>query len=341
MDAPGLAEPAQNRNELSPASPSTGRNDCDVSPQYVDLDLDSQSAARATPASKASFDSDLDNARGGCDGDALKPQLVGRAENGQGGSPSTAASSLPTVRSMDEAAEAAELQVTRARKVSIASLVASVVAACLGLGIGVSEEVLSLVGFGVESLLDGISSALVLWRFKRGKKRQHADMDAAMRHKMQRDARRERNSAIGIGATFVASACILLTSSVIKWLAYDPDDPTHKQEENSGAYYGTLLSWPSAFVFGGLAAVKFRLARELQSQVLKKDAFCSVLGAILALIVAIASLIELAASDNPKGMELVDVFAGLMIALLLGIEGVRTLWHNLPGIWESQHQPMN
>ncbi|CAJ1439802.1 unnamed protein product [Effrenium voratum] len=65
----------------------------------------------------------------------------------------------------------------------------------------------------MEATLDGISSALVMWRFKTGKKRNFTDAEAAALAKEARDARRERNSSVGIGATFVASSCMLSFSA--------------------------------------------------------------------------------------------------------------------------------
>lgn len=235
-------------------------------------------------------------------------------------------------------------EIEAARRVSIGSLVASIVVALLGLAIGISKEVLSLVGFGLECLLDGISSALVLWRFKRPKQRQHVDASAAEQHSMERDARRERNSSMGIGASFVCSAVMLLLFAVLKLVAFDPYTAEHIEQEHLGAYYSGWLSWPSCIVFGGLAIAKFRLARVLQSQVLMKDALCSLLGAILAFICAVASFIEQAGRnwDQPANMEMVDIGASVLIALILAVEGARTLHHNLSqtGAWATDHQPM-
>eukprot|EP00435_Cladocopium_sp_Y103_P066600 s1508_g28.t2 len=103
--------------------------------------------------------------------------------------------------------------VLSARKVSMLSIFISLVLAILGFSIGLSENVLSVLGFGMESTLDGISSALVMWRFKTPKQRQFRDAEAAAIAKEARDARRERNSAVGIGATFVVSAVVLCGSS--------------------------------------------------------------------------------------------------------------------------------
>mmetsp|Transcript_105896 Transcript_105896/g.210496 ORF Transcript_105896/g.210496 Transcript_105896/m.210496 type:complete len:320 (-) Transcript_105896:93-1052(-) len=236
------------------------------------------------------------------------------------------------------------VDIEAARRVSVVSLVASIVVAVLGLGIGISENVLSLIGFGLECLLDGISSALVLWRFKVPKKRQHADVSAAERHCMERDARRERNSSVGIGVSFLCSAGLLILFAVIKLIVFNPNTAEHLEEERSGAYYSGWLSWPSCIIFGGLAIAKFRLSRSLQSQVLLKDALCSLLGAILAFICAVASIIEQVGSnwDQPANMEMVDIGASVLIALILAVEGARTLRHNLPktGAWATDHQPM-
>jgi len=230
--------------------------------------------------------------------------------------------------------------VLSARKVSMLSILASLVLAILGFSIGLSENVLSVLGFGMEATLDGISSALVMWRFKTAKQRQFEDAQAAAVAKEARDARRERNSAIGIGATFAASALMLCGMSVWKLFGWDPSTPEHSEEERSGAIYTSLLAWPSAVIFSVLAVWKFRLSRQLGSEVLRKDALCSVLGAMLALICAIAALLEEVVEGNPKAMAIVDATASFGIAMILLFEGVRTLKHNLLD-WETQHQELS
>jgi len=231
--------------------------------------------------------------------------------------------------------------VLRARQVSIVSLFASLFVAGLGLGIGLAEAVLSLVGFGLEALLDGISSALVLWRFKTPKQRQYADHEAAQDAKLFRDAKREHNSAIGIGVTFCSSGCLLLLSAAYKLLSWDPRDEEHMHEERTGAFFSALLAWPSTIIFGFLAYMKFSLSQSLASQVLRKDAMCSMLGAALAFICALASWAEQTEDSNPTTMVLVDVIAGGLIALILVVEGGRTLRENVwDESWATQHQQM-
>lgn len=278
-------------------------------------------------------------------GGQVKPQVVGR-EFFIGEDDFLTGAAPPSPRGGDAFAEAAanaqedEARHTEhARLVSVLSLVASFLAAVLGLGIGYAEATLSLVGFGLEASLDGLSSALVLWRFKKPKQRQHRDDEAAAAFKVRRDAKRERNSSIGIGATFVASAALLLALAAYKLVSWDPHDLQHVVEEKDGANYSVLLSVPSAVVFGALALAKFRLARVLGSQVLEKDALCSVLGAGLALICSVAGIIE-EFSGDPDKMVMVDSVASAFIAVILLAEGSRTLWHNLGTGWQEEHRTL-
>eukprot|EP00439_Symbiodinium_sp_Y106_P058827 s1692_g8.t1 len=92
-------------------------------------------------------------------------------------------------------------------------------------------------------------------------------------------------------------------------------------------------------IFMYLAVWKYRLSKQLGSQVLRKDALCSVLGAFLALICAIAAMLEQVIEGNPKAVSGIDATAGLGIALMLGFEGLRTLKHNLWD-WETEHREL-
>jgi len=217
------------------------------------------------------------------------------------------------------------------------SLIASLLVATLAIALGVSEGALSLVGFGGELLLDGISSVFVLWRFKHPKKRQPAETCMELSKRLARDARRERNGSLGIGVTFILLACFLFMSAVWKFFWWDEND---QREERTAAIYSSVLVWSSATFFGGLAVMKFRLAEALQSQVLQKDALCSGLGAFLGVIVGLTDVVALGAQNDPESLAVVDPIAGIIIAVILFAEGCRTLWHNRHGgTHEEEPQP--
>lgn len=241
-------------------------------------------------------------------------------------------------RSARRTAEAKRIQA--ARRVSMVSLVISAVAAMLGFSVGLADAALSLVGFGMEAALDGVSSALVLWRFKLPKEREHKDDESALRFREARDARRERNSGIGIGATFLFSAVVLYVSGFYKLIAWEANSAEHVLEEEDGANFGMLISLPFAVIFGALAVWKLRLAKALRSQVLYKDGLCSVLGAVLALICFVTAVLE-EVSGSPETMARVDAVASGLIATILCVEGSRTLWHNVGNTWALEHRPMS
>jgi len=242
---------------------------------------------------------------------------------------------LPPVYCGHDLAEQA--LVRQAQNVSLMSVVASLVIAILGLGIGFEESTLSLVGMGAEAFLDGISSVLVLWRFKPAKSRcGMSEEDLAMRFAI-RAAARERNSSIGMGTTFVVSAVFLLTFSIVKFAA--PDLEAEAESASVAVTWGLLLASTSTVVFCGLTIFKFKLSHALQSGVLHEDALCSALGTILSTICVIALLLEICTESSAEALALVDAVAATTIALILLFEGVRTLRHNLGSEWRER--PVN
>merc|ERR1719310_377137 len=198
-----------------------------------------------------------------------------------------------------------------ARGLSLISLVASLAVAFCAASIGFADSSLSLLGYAGEMALDAVSSTFVLWRFKRPKKAASSDAigansDAEAAKMMLRAAKRERKSSIGIGVTFVLLAGFLIYSAIWKLANSDVNDPEHVREEKNGAVMGILLVWISSFLFGGLGAMKLRLAHKLHSQVLQKDGMCSLLGALLGVIVGVTDIIALANHDDPESLALVD-----------------------------------
>ena len=51
----------------------------------------------------------------------------------------------------------------------------------------------------------------------------------------------------------------------------------HEREDKETATFSEIIAWPCFFLFGGFGIFKMQLSRELKSEVLKKDAVCSVL----------------------------------------------------------------
>ena len=118
------------------------------------------------------------------------------------------------LRSTSEAVsnEEWEILVTNARLVSYLSIFFCAIFAVMSFVIAYTDFAVALFGLGCEFLLDGISSILVIWRFKPGKTRLLPSEDAAAQHEAARTARRERNASFAIGVTFIFGAALLLVS---------------------------------------------------------------------------------------------------------------------------------
>eukprot|EP00746_Dinoflagellata_sp_MGD_P008716 gnl/MRDRNA2_/MRDRNA2_117465_c0_seq1.p1 gnl/MRDRNA2_/MRDRNA2_117465_c0~~gnl/MRDRNA2_/MRDRNA2_117465_c0_seq1.p1 ORF type:complete len:304 (-),score=67.10 gnl/MRDRNA2_/MRDRNA2_117465_c0_seq1:54-965(-) len=246
-------------------------------------------------------------------------------------------SSSSNMRAVSDLEAANEKKLIRLTKItSMISVVTSFALGLIAFGTAIADEALALAGLGGEMMLDGISSMLVYWRFKTPKARQFDDAAEQLKHKLERDARRERNSSLLIGITFVFLACILCGSAVYKLRRWDA--VKHLKQEQESASIGNAIAWPSFFIFGGLSIGKLILSKKLHSRVLSKDALCSGMGALLSLIVAVSAAVEDQNSNNPEMLNQADGFASLLIAVILLADGTRTIQQNAsPGKTQAQH----
>jgi divalent metal cation (Fe/Co/Zn/Cd) transporter len=195
------------------------------------------------------------------------------------------------------------LGVQRGRQLSLAIrwCVASVAwAAIVGLTAvvaGLAAGAIALVGFGADSITDGLASAVLVWRF--GNERTgHRDV-----------ARIERQAARAVGAILLAIGLYVSVSAIVALASHStPDQST----------VGLALTAASVVVLPVLAQAKLRLAGALQSSALRGDGVLSLAGAALA-GVTLASL----ALNSGLGWWWSDAVAGLLIAAFLLREGWR------------------
>lgn len=230
-----------------------------------------------------------------------------------------------------ESSEEEQVLIWRAKAVSWTSIALSVVIGVAGLAVGLEDGALAIAGLGGETLLDAISSIMVLWRFKKGKARTFQDEQEAEERKAARDALRERHSALGIGGGFVAFAALLLALAATHVHLLFFLDAAVEEKELKGVNMTLFIAWPSFVLFVVLALLKWRLARQLDSLVLRQDALCTAFGAFLAVVTAIAATIEEVLDEKAEGnlaFGLIDPLVSGFIAVLMMAEGVRTLRHN-------------
>jgi divalent metal cation (Fe/Co/Zn/Cd) transporter len=186
-------------------------------------------------------------------------------------------------------------QLRRALMLSGLSIAWSGVAGSFAIYAAVVSGSLSLLGFGVDAVIDAVASGALIWRFTAESRRpEHA-------HRFERTAER------AVGLALIALALYLAVGSLRSLAA-------QAHPETSSASVALLLA--SAVVLPLLAIAKYRVAARLRSGALRADSVLTAAAALLAVI----SLASLAATDA-FGFWWADAVAALIVAVILVREG--------------------
>ena len=165
--------------------------------------------------------------------------------------------------------------------------------------VGLTTRTLALLGLGLDSAVDGLASAVLVWRL-RAELQGHPD-----------PAGPEQRAARVVGTALVAIGVYLAIRSIASLVSGTRADVTG---------IGIAIAAGSVVVLPPLAVGKGRRARELASGALRGDAFLTAAGAVLA-ATALAGLL----ADEAFGWPWADPIAASVIALALLAEGTRTL----------------
>jgi divalent metal cation (Fe/Co/Zn/Cd) transporter len=162
---------------------------------------------------------------------------------------------------------------------------------------GLVSGSLSLVGFGVDSLIELASGVAVWWRMAVDDKVEH----------------RERNEKLAlqlIGGSFIALAGYLIFESVVSFV---------KQKAPEPSVPGLVIAFLSLIVMPLLSRAKRNVAAQLNSPAMEADAtqadFCAYLSAILLLGLVLNFLF---------GWWWADPLAALIMAVIIGNEGIKS-----------------
>jgi len=158
---------------------------------------------------------------------------------------------------------------------------------------------LALLAFGLNSVIDGSASGILVWRFRLELRRAGNPEHA------------ERLATKAIGAAMLAAAVYVLAQAARSLIV-------QAQPGHSGV--GLMLLAGSVLVLPVLGYIKLRLAKRLRSRALRGDGILSAAGAALAAV----ALAGTAVSES-LGWWWADPAAASLIALFLAQEG----WHTL------------
>ena len=153
--------------------------------------------------------------------------------------------------------------VRRGRTLSIVTILYNALEGIVAIVAGAIAGSISLVGFGVDSVIEVASGGASLWRL-------HADVDPVRREQVETLAHRI------IGASFLALAA---------YIAYDAIDSLRRRDAAEESYFGIAIAVGSLLVMPMLARAKRRVAHGLGSRALASDAtqtdVCTYLSVIL------------------------------------------------------------
>jgi divalent metal cation (Fe/Co/Zn/Cd) transporter len=160
---------------------------------------------------------------------------------------------------------------------------------------GLIARSVSLVGFGLDSLIEVTSGAALLWRL-------HHDLDLSRREQVERAALRT------VGACFIALALYILYESGSMLIRHVPP---------KRSIFGIVIASISVIVMPLLARAKRRVARQIGSGAMHADSkqadFCSYLSATLLGGLLLNAML---------GWWWMDPAAGLVMVPIIGKEGI-------------------
>jgi divalent metal cation (Fe/Co/Zn/Cd) transporter len=182
---------------------------------------------------------------------------------------------------------------------SVFSIVWSGIAGSIAVYAASVSGSLSLVGFGVDAVIDSAASLTLVWRF------------LVESREPDRAARVERIGESVVGAALIVLAVYLLAGSVRSLAA---------QSHTEGSDLSVALLVASLVVLPPLAAAKYKVARRLESGALRLD---SILTAVAAFLAAIS--LGSAALATAFGFWWADAIAAALIAVIVLREGMGTL----------------
>lgn len=161
--------------------------------------------------------------------------------------------------------------------------------------------------YGLENMVDFVSSLIVLWRFYLP-----PSSDAAEEARL---LAREKRASVGISLILA----ILGFGTIISSIEDFADGHEESMDNLNVIYYVALVS---IFIFGVMAAVKFQYAKVLNSSSLRKDGICSALGTILAVSLFFNTSMAMASNGSLWWLDpLVAISCGIG-SMVYGLKGI-------------------
>lgn len=187
--------------------------------------------------------------------------------------------------------------VHRARLLAWFTIGYNLIEGVVGIGFGLADESLALLGFGIDSCIEMASALFVLWRLG-------AELSG-----QERQAQRERRAGIAVAALLVLLGVGTIIGS--GWLLWT------RQHPESTLAGGIIAAVSLSFMFWFWRA-KLAAAAALGSATLRQDAACALGCIALSVTLFIGSILYTVAPQ----LWWADAVAAMIIAALIAREGI-------------------
>ena len=199
---------------------------------------------------------------------------------------------------MDASIDAREDHVRRGTRLEYFTIAYNSLEGLISIVAGLFARSVSLIGFGIDSLIEVTSGGALLWRL-------HHDADTVRREKA------EKTTLQAVGWCFVALSIYIL---------YDSGSSLLRQEAPERSIPGIIIATLSVVVMPVLAAAKKRVAAGIGSAAMQADSrqtdFCTYLSAILLCGLLLNALL---------GWWWADPVAALAMVPIILNEGIQSL----------------
>ena len=165
---------------------------------------------------------------------------------------------------------------------------------------GVLSNSIALKGFGIDSFIESISGAVMIWRFK----------------KLDRITEEEEEKVEKIAQRFVAISFFILSVYIL----YESISKLYFKEITEPSIPGLIIIIMSIIIMPILFYLKYRTGRLLDSKSLVADSKETLACLFLSVAVLLGILLNFF-----YGFWQADLIAGIVIAIYLVIEGIRIL----------------
>lgn len=193
-------------------------------------------------------------------------------------------------------------EIAKAKRGAVITLIATGVFTVLSLIASEESDSTAAFGFAFESLLAGLASFIILWRFW------------SMKQLEIRNRRRE------IVALFVITASLIISGILVGYKSIKALVLTDKQKKSKML---VILSSVSVIVYLTLFVLKYRIAKRLGSRALRADSIDALCGALLALSIVVTS----STREFTSKAWFLDSIIALGVAMFSLFYGIYSLVH--------------